>query len=299
MAPGVEGIGTTSYISAHNQIRAHARAYRLYKEKFAEGQGGKVGITLNIHWAEPEDPENQTHVEASETIIQFALGWFAQPIFVDGKYPAVMREKIDAKSEAQGYPNSRLPEFTVDEEKMIKNSSDFLGINFYTSEIVYPKDEGVEDVSYHNDDDVEWYKDPTWYTSGSSWLMVTPWGLRSILQWIKSHYGDVDVHVTENGVSDRLGNLDDLHRVYYYKHYLNQLLKAISLDGVNVKGYFAWSLLDNFEWAKGYSEKFGLHYVNMTDQARTRIPKESAHYYSKIVKQNGFVETDDPCFYFI
>ena len=295
MAPGIEGMGTTSYISAHNQIRAHARAYRLYKDKFAEGQGGRIGITLNIHWAEPEDPEDPTHVEASETIIQFALGWFAQPILVDGKYPAVMREKVDAKSEAQGFPTSRLPEFTAEEEQMIKNSSDFLGINFYTSEIVYPSDESTEDVSYYNDDDVASYKDPNWYTSGSSWLMVTPWGLRSIMKWIKTHYEDVDVYVTENGVSDRLGNLDDLHRIYYYKHYLNQLLKSITLDEVPVKGYFAWSLLDNFEWAKGYSEKFGLHQVNMTDPDRARAPKQSAYYYSKIVEQNGFVETDDPC----
>jgi len=296
MAPGIEGIGTTSYISAHNQIRAHARAYRLYKNKFSEGQGGQVGITLNIHWAEPQDPLNTTHREASETTIQFSLGWFAQPILVDGKYPAVMREKVDAKSKAQGFPNSRLPKFTVEEEQMIKNSSDFLGINFYTSELVYPEDEGVEDVSYHKDDDVALYKDPTWYTSGSSWLMVTPWGLRSIMNWIKEHYPDIAVYVTENGFSDRLGNLDDLQRIYYYKHYLNQLLKATIVDGVNVKGYFAWSLLDNFEWGKGYSEKFGLHFVNMTDPGRARTPKQSAFYYSKIVQQNGFQETDDPCF---
>ena len=61
-APGVEGIGTTSYISAHNQILAHARAYRLYQTKYAQTHGGKVGITLNIHWAEPEDPNNVDHL---------------------------------------------------------------------------------------------------------------------------------------------------------------------------------------------------------------------------------------------
>ena len=64
MAPGVVGIGTTSYISAHNQILAHARAYRLYQQKYLS-QGGKVGITLNIHWAEPEDPSNPTHLGGS------------------------------------------------------------------------------------------------------------------------------------------------------------------------------------------------------------------------------------------
>ena len=62
MAPGIVGIGTTSYISAHNQILAHARAYRLYQEKYLSSQGGHVGITLSIHWAEPEDPEDPTHL---------------------------------------------------------------------------------------------------------------------------------------------------------------------------------------------------------------------------------------------
>ena len=66
MAPGIVGIGTTSYISAHNQILAHARAYRLYQEKYFSSQGGQVGITLNIHWAEPEDPSDPSHLGGAE-----------------------------------------------------------------------------------------------------------------------------------------------------------------------------------------------------------------------------------------
>ena len=93
-APGVQGIGDSVYIAAHNQIRAHARAYRVYKKEFAALQGGQVGITLNIFWAEPEDPNDPLHVEASDTFIQFELGWFAHPIFVNGTYPDVMREKV-------------------------------------------------------------------------------------------------------------------------------------------------------------------------------------------------------------
>ena len=81
---------------------------------------------------------------------------------------------------------------------------DFLGINFYTSELVYPLDEGVDEVSYYKDDDVELYQDPSWFTSGSSGKAVTPWGLRSLMSWIKSHYPGVDVYITENGVSDKV-----------------------------------------------------------------------------------------------
>jgi len=156
-------------------------------------------------------------------------------------------------------------------------------------------DEGVEDVSYFKDDDADMYKDPTWFTSGSDWLMVTPWGLRKILSWVGSHYPGVDVYITENGVSDKLGNLDDLQRIYYYKHYVNQVLKSIKLDAIPVKGYFAWSLMDNFEWGNGYTEKFGLHYVNMTDPGRARLAKNSSKYFSKLIKVNGFDESNSYC----
>jgi len=88
---------------------------------------------------------------------------------------------------------------------------------------------------------------------------------------------------------------DDLQRIYVYKHYINQLLKAVLLDKVNIKGYYAWSLLDNFEWARGYMEKFGLHSVNMTDPDRSRKAKQSSLFYAKIVQQNGFVENQGTC----
>ena len=73
------------------------------------------------------------------------------------------------------------------------------------------------------------------------------------------------------------------------------MLKAIKLDGISVKGYYAWSLLDNFEWAMGFTEKFGLHHVNMSDPARMRTPKESSRYLSRLVAENGFSESDGPC----
>ena len=81
--------------------------------------------------------------------------------------------------------------------------------------------------------------------------------------------------------------------MYYLKHYINQVLKAIVLDGVNVLGYFAWSLVEVFEWTAGYTENFGLHRVNMTDPGRERTPKLSASYYSSLVKENGFVTVEE------
>ena len=98
-APGIQGIGDKVYVAAHNQIRAHAKAYRLYEREFAAAQNGQVGITLNIEWAEPEDPSDPSHVETSDTYLQFMLGWFAHPVFVDGAYPDVMREKVGVNIE--------------------------------------------------------------------------------------------------------------------------------------------------------------------------------------------------------
>ena len=83
--------------------------------------------------------------------------------------------------------------------------------------------------------------------------------------------------------------------MYYLKHYINQVLKAIREDGVRVLGYFAWSLVDVFEWTAGYTENFGLHRVDMTDPERARTAKNSASYYSRIVKENGFVEGMGNC----
>jgi len=178
---------------------------------------------------------------------------------------------------------------------MISGSADFLGINLYTSSLVYPEDLGTDEVSYFTDSDVVSYQDVNWYGSGSSWLKVTPWGIRSLVNWVAKTYGEVPLYITENGTSDRLGNTDDLARIYVYKHYINQLLRAVLEDGVNLQGYFAWSLLDNFEWARGYTEKFGLHSVNMSDPGRARTAKQSSVYYSQIVANNGFIEGVGPC----
>ena len=116
-APGISGIGTSTYIVAHNQIRAHAYAYRVYNEEFRPTQNGtcdriiehvhmiksellkmiyegEVGITLNTKWAEPENPEDPEYVAAAERVLQFGLGWFAHPIFINGDYPQVMKDKV-------------------------------------------------------------------------------------------------------------------------------------------------------------------------------------------------------------
>ena len=123
-----------------------------------------------------------------------------------------MRLKIDDKSEAQGFEESRLPHFSDEDSAMILGSSDFLGINFYTANYAYPETSDLADVSWSADMDVGSYQDETWYAAGSSWLKVTPWGIRQALNWANDQYGQPDIYVTENGYSDKLGNIDDLQR---------------------------------------------------------------------------------------
>ena len=122
---------------------------------------------------------------------------------------------------------SRLPHFTADESLEIQGSADFLGFNHYTSNLVYPTPLSEIDpsrIGWDTDSDVSTFQDPTWYKAASDWLKVTPFGFRKNLNWL-SQYGK-PIIVTENGFSDFLGNLDDMQRIYYYKHYINQLLKG-------------------------------------------------------------------------
>lgn len=185
-----------------------------------------------------------------------------------------------------------MPVFTEEESRLIQGSSDFFGLNFYTANLAYPTPENEIDpgsMSWASDSDVTDFKDPHWYGGASKWLKVAPFGLRKAVNWMYQNYGK-PIYVTENGFSDFIGNIDDMQRVYYYKHYINQLLKAVKIDGVDVRGYYAWSLMDNFEWARGYTERFGLHYVDYDDPERPRTPKESSKFLKKLSMNNGFIE---------
>ncbi|XP_046546595.1 lactase-phlorizin hydrolase-like [Haliotis rubra] len=292
MAPGHRNIGDEPYQGGHNVLLAHAEAYHLFDNKYrAQYPTGQVGITLNIDWAEPKDPLNPAHIEASEWALHMFLGWFANPIYGNGDYPDVMKRRIDAVSAAQGFTQSRLPAFTEEQKVFINGTWDFFGLNHYTTQYVSKQNEslaGESDPNYFNDRGVDTEFDPQWIKSGSTWLRVVPWGLRKVLNWIRNKYGDVPIYITENGVSDRSGVLDDQHRVHFYRYYINEVMKAINLDKVNIKCYTAWSILDNFEWARGYTERFGLHYVDFDDPNLTRTPKASAGFYRHVIQDNGF-----------
>ena len=138
-----------------------------------------------------------------------------------------MKTKIAKKSAAQGFNQSRLPEFTPDEIEYIRGTSDFFGLNTYTSNYVVAN---VEDLSnppeYWKDSDIITWQEDYWPTSGSSWLKIVPWGIRRLLTWIHNEY-NMPIYVTENGVSTKdKFELDDRIRQKYYRAYINEVLKG-------------------------------------------------------------------------
>ncbi|XP_017011020.2 myrosinase 1-like [Drosophila takahashii] len=291
MAPSYNYPGIPSYLCGHNVLKAHAEVVHMYRELFQSQQGGRIGITMDTSWMEPKDVTSTEDREASERALQFYLGWFAHPIFSkEGNYPKVMIERIRNLSKEQGFGDrSRLPEFTAEEIQRIRGTADFFGINSYTTKLVYSNghnNTGKFPVPSFNHDmgAVETQKGVDWPSSGSSWLKVYPRGMYNLLMWIHREYNPPRILVTENGVSDR-GGLEDYARVDYYNLYLSAVLDAIE-DGVNVKGYMAWSLMDSYEWKVGFSEKFGLYHVDFNSPNRTRTPKVSALVMAQIYKTN-------------
>ncbi|XP_068168142.1 lactase-like protein isoform X2 [Antennarius striatus] len=289
-APGLRLRGTGAYRAAHHIIKAHAKVWHSYDTQWRGKQKGLVGISLSGDWGEPVDISNQKDIEAAERYVQFYLGWFATPIF-HGDYPQVMKDFIGRKSVQQSLGTSRLPTFSPQEKSYIKGTCDFLGIGHFTTRYITQKSNpsGRGSSSYFNDRDLAELVDPRWPDPGSEWLYSVPWGFRRLLNFVKTQYGNPIVYVTENGVSEKMlcTELCDDWRIQYYKGYINEMLKAIK-DGVNVKGYTAWSLLDKFEWDEGFSERFGLYYVDFRSKDKPRYPKASVQFYKRIISANGF-----------
>ncbi|XP_055701294.1 myrosinase 1 [Phlebotomus papatasi] len=288
LAPSYDFPGIPGYFCGHNLLKAHAEAVHMYRTRFQPTQNGKIGITVDTSWQEPKT-DSDDDKEASEMGMQFYIGWFAHPIFsATGNYPQVMIDRIDALSKQQGFPRSRLPKFTPEEIERIKGTSDFFGVNTYTSVLVTKNDRnntvGHRVPSFQHDMNTVESKDPVWPRGASVWLHVVPFGMYKLLNWIRKEYDNPPVYVTENGYSD-YGGTKDIGRVNYYNSYLEAVLDAIE-DGCNVKGYIAWSLMDSYEWKAGFTEKFGLYHVDFKHPNRTRVQKTSAKVFAKIISTN-------------
>ena len=268
------------YLAAHQLILAHGKSVKLYREKYAY-QKGQIGITNNGDWREPLT-DSDLDKQAAERALEFFLAWFADPVY-KGDYPQVMKDRL----------GHRLPVFSDKEKELIKGSSDFFGLNHYTT-MYAAHDDGTETGQnvYGNggiseDQDVSLSLDPDWKVTLMQWAVV-PWGCKKLLEWIDERYDSPEIYITENGCAypDELidGVVNDQNRLEFYRSYLAACNEAIE-NGIKLKGYFAWSFMDNFEWASGYDKRFGLHYVDFKTLERT--PKNSALWFAKVTENNS------------
>ncbi|KAH9292099.1 hypothetical protein KI387_042714, partial [Taxus chinensis] len=243
-------------------------------------QVGTIGIAFDVFWYEPLS-NSSINVEAAQIGQDFQFGWFMDPIFF-GDYPASMRRRV----------GSRLPTFSKIQSALVKGSLDFVGVNhyssFYAANISFIRQllpNGTVDT--YTDSGVlpfPWNGNQTIGDPGPTlWLYIVPWGLRKLMNYIKQRYNNPLVIITENGTAEKdepllplPAKLEDQKRIKYHHDYLSNLSAAIIEDGCNVQGYFAWSLLDNWEWTYGFTMRFGIYFVDYNDNLK-RYPKASLH----------------------
>jgi beta-galactosidase len=263
------------YRAGHHLVLAHARAATIYKEEFAPTQKGQIGIANCGDFRYPKTDTQDDQLAADRAMI-FQYAWLTDPFFV-GDYPVEMRERL----------GDRLPHFTDEERQEMIGANDFLGLNHYSTLYASLPKETPAFGGYWADMNVEFSSDPSWRKNFMGWS-TNPDGCRELLLWISNRYKGVTIVMTENGTSedepDLATSLRDEGRRLYFEGYLRACAEAIAL-GVNLAGYFAWSLMDNFEWEYGYTRRFGICHVDFETQVRT--PKSSALWYSETIQANG------------
>ncbi|XP_028772910.1 beta-glucosidase 11 isoform X1 [Neltuma alba] len=259
---------TEPYLAAHNMLLAHASATALYRRKYQELQRGFIGI--NIFTMDFSPLTNTTEdLSATQRAQDFNLGWFLNPIMF-GEYPETLKRSAGWK----------LPSFTKAESNMVKGSIDFLGINFYYTCHVknYPSSlpMGDRDILADLAFIYSCFGNATFAVE----IPVRPWGLKNLLELLRNSYGNFPIYIHENGQQTlRDSSLDDWSRVIFMHEYIKSVLDSLR-NGVNVRGYFVWSLLDLLEIITGYQTSYGLYYIDLNDPNLKRQPKLSAKWYS-------------------
>ncbi|CAM8884347.1 unnamed protein product [Rhodiola kirilowii] len=274
---------TEPYIAGHNVLLSHAAVVDVYRRKYKAKQKGSVGVSFDVIWYEPATNSTKD-IEATQRAQDFQLGWFLDPLMF-GDYPKTMRHRV----------GGRLPTFSSAEAALLKGSLDFVGINHYTT--FYAQDNSssivgrITDIFTDSGTATLPFRGlkPIGDRANAIWLYIVPGGMRSLMNYIKQKYDNPTVIITENGMDDPNNlliplkdALKDEKRIRYHNDYLTNLLAAIKEDGCNVKGYFAWSLLDNWEWSFGFTSRFGLYFVEYNNN-RTRHAKDSVQWFKNFL----------------
>ncbi|MCP3100525.1 GH1 family beta-glucosidase [Myxococcus sp. K15C18031901] len=271
-APGIKD-WSQALAAAHHTLLSHGQAVPVIRSNVRDAE---VGITLNLVPAEPASPSLED-LDACRSFDGGFNRWYLDPLYGRG-YP----KDVVADHVAAGRLKSDVLPFVREGDLAdMATPIDFLGVNYYNRAVLrsdrIPESQNAPRTVHVSDDktDMDWEV----YASGLTRLLVR----------LHQDYAPGRLYVTENGAAyatgpDADGRVRDTKRVHYLRTHLEASLEAIQ-QGVPLHGYFAWSLMDNFEWAWGYQKRFGMVYVDYATQKR--IPKDSAHLYRAVVAQNG------------
>lgn len=295
---GVHAPGRTEPLAAlqavHHLNLAHGLAGRAIREVL--GDSAKLSVTLNLHVTRMEDPSDAGDQDALRRIDGLANRVFLEPL-LKGTYPADVLEDTKEITDWS---------FVLEgDTELINIPLDMLGVNYYSTGMVRGPREGEEaDGASDNDghgnsshspwigsEHVKWLPLPGPYTA-MGWN-IDPSGMTELLLSLKENYPDQPLMITENGAAfaDEVvdGRIHDVRRVSYLHDHIAAVLDAYE-QGVDVRGYFAWSLLDNFEWAWGYERRFGIIRVDYETLERTW--KDSAFWYRTLATTNTLPSVD-------
>ena len=264
MAPGIRDLAITAR-TIHHALLAHGKAVRTFR---ASGVKGEIGITNANTSYEPADDSAAT-LEATELARDFDSRLFHGPVFGKG-YP----ESVLRYYESKGAP------FPIEpgDMEIIASPTDFLGVNLYSRQRIEP--DPVRGLGFR--------PAPPTLPLLPMGYEAAPHSLGDFLRWVSKEYDRPKIYITENGVNDNAepenGVIDDHVRMDLLRGFLAGVHGAIQ-DGVDVRAYYLWSFCDNFEWAYGYSKRFGIIHTDFETLKRT--PKKSAHLYSEIIRTNS------------
>ncbi len=252
--------------ATHNLLRAHAASVAAYR---AEGRHG-IGLVVNLEpkYAASSGAED---VAATQRADAYMNRQYLDPA-LQGRYPDELRQVF----------GEAWPAWRPEEVAALRAPIDFLGVNYYTRSVTRA-DAGSWPVGASAVP-----QDGATYTE-TGWEVYAQ-GLADTLRWVKRRYGDLPLYVTENGAAfpdpaqAPASGVEDPQRVAYLREHLGAVREALAA-GCDVRGYFVWSLLDNLEWAHGFSKRFGIVHVDFATQRRT--PTASARYYSRVIATNG------------
>lgn len=271
-APGLKVPIHDSFVMAHNVLKAHGMAVKMLRE-YAK-QDIEIGYAPTCGMAYP-DTQKSEDIEATKQFLfmlnsgegwAWNIPWWSDPI-IFGEYPEEGLKK---------YKNY-LPKITKEDMKLISEPIDFYGQNMYNGSRIKMGEDGKPKI-------VDRYSG--FPKTGLNWP-ITPECMNWSTKFLYERYKK-PIYITENGLAchDVIsldGKVHDPNRIDFLQRYLRELKK--STTQADVRGYFQWSLLDNFEWHNGYAERFGLVYVDYNTQQR--ILKDSAYWYKNVIEQNG------------